>query len=130
MENITFVCKLIVNLHLQACIKSKDILVLVSYCNQFHAYIAALNELRLMNPIYEGLAICTINAFQGSEHSIVIVDLVVAKSINFVWEYNYLNVILSCVINACYVICNLDAIKNMQNHHSAHAFIKIVSYFK
>ncbi|KAK2783586.1 hypothetical protein FQN51_004330 [Onygenales sp. PD_10] len=83
MENITFVCKLIVDLHLQACIKLKNILVLVLYHNQFHAYIAALNELRLMNPVYESLAVHTIDTFQGDEHSIMIMNLVVAKFIGF-----------------------------------------------
>ncbi|KAK2814106.1 hypothetical protein FQN50_000510 [Emmonsiellopsis sp. PD_5] len=130
MENITFIYNLIVDLHLKARIKTKDILILVLYHDQYLAYITALNQLQLMNSVYDHITVYKIDSFQGCEHSITIVDLVIARSLGFRQEQNCLNVAFSHAINACYVIYNLNAFNNMQNHHGAHSFVKMVSHFK
>ncbi|OAX77220.1 hypothetical protein ACJ72_08484 [Emergomyces africanus] len=95
MHNIVYVCDLLIRLHTDADITIKNLLILTPYQAQYLAYKTALIELQnLFEAQYGKVLLRKVSSFQDEHHSVMIVDLVITKFIDFLRDYNRLNLAL------------------------------------
>ncbi|OAX77974.1 hypothetical protein ACJ72_07721 [Emergomyces africanus] len=130
MHNIVYVCDLLIRLHTDADIIIKNLLILTSYQAQYLIYKTALIELQnLFEAQYDKVLLHKVSSFQDEHHSVMIVDLVIIKFIDFLRDYDRLNLALSRARYGRYVIFNMSSIRDRSGYHDIKYLKDMLDHF-
>lgn len=113
LANVAVAINLVVRLIEASVAQPHDIVILTPYHAQYNRYMSALYRLQEAKPDWKlgELLIRKVDAFQGGERPLVVLDLTVSTGVGFLREANRLNVALSRAQEGMYVIANVDGIE-------------------